>query len=76
MFNLMAKRYANVKIMTSTYFCSLGIMFKQTLAYFTAILHEDKVNDFGYTCTLISKTFLSIHVALSLLEEAKQYSNY
>ena len=33
------------------------------------------VNNFGYTCSFF-KTFLSIHVALSLSEVAKKYLNY
>ena len=74
MFNLMAERYAAVKIMTCTYFCSLNIM-KQILTYFRTFLHEDKVNNFGYTHSFF-KTFLSIHVALSLSEVAKKYLNY
>ena len=73
MFNLMAERYAAVKIMTCTYFCSLNIM-KQILTYFRTFLHEDVVNNFGYTHFF--KTFLSIHVALSLSEVAKKYLNY
>ena len=74
MFNLMAERYAAVKIMTCTYFCSLNIM-KQILTYFRTFLHEDIANNFGYTHSFF-KTFLSIHVALSLSEVAKKYLNY
>ena len=48
---------------------------KQILTYFRTFLHEDMVNNFGYTCSFF-KTFLSIHVALSLSEEAKKYLNY
>ena len=33
------------------------------------------VNNFGYTCSFF-KTFLSIHVALSLSEVVKKYLNY
>ena len=58
MFNLMTERCANVKIMKCTYFCSLCIM-KQILTYFRTFLHEDMVNNFGYTCSSL-KTFLSI----------------
>ena len=48
---------------------------KQILTYFRTFLHEDIANNFGYTHSFF-KTFLSIHVALSLSEVAKKYLNY